>query len=101
MKNKLLSQLKRKLRITWEDENSDLEDLIKEAESYLFNLTNATFDFDKEDWVRGLLLERCRYDYHNSLDEFEKNFSSEIKRLIALAALGRVGTKVEKDEKLP
>lgn len=98
MENKLLEQLKSKLRITWEDEDSDLSELVKEAESYLTGLTNATFDFGKEEWVRGLLLERCRYDYHNSLDEFEKNFSTEIKRLITLTAIGRVGTKDEKDE---
>lgn len=101
MEKELLKQLKGKLRITWEDEDDDLSKLLKEAESYLTGLTNATFDFDQEEWVRGLLLERCRYDYHNSLDEFEKNFSAEIKRLITLAAIGRVGTKDEENEKLP
>lgn len=98
MEDKILSELKSKLRITWDDEDPDLKKLIKEAESYLLSLTNATFDFEKEHWAKGLLLERCRYDYHNALDEFEKNFSSEIKRLITLTALGRVGGKGNDEE---
>ncbi len=91
----MLEDLKNRLRITWNDEDGDLKELIEESESYLSNLTNATFDFEQEKWVRTLLLERCRYDYHNSVDEFEQNFAKELKRLILLVSLGKLGVSHE------
>lgn len=93
----MLEELKNKLRITWDEEDEDLSELIKESESYLSNLTNATFVFVEEKWVKNLLLERCRYDYNNAVDEFEHNFSKELKRLILLVSLGKVGVINEQD----
>ncbi|WP_391564083.1 phage head-tail connector protein [Siminovitchia fortis] len=91
----MLEDLKSRLRITWSEEDKDLENIINRSESYLSELTGATFDFEKEVWPKELLLERCRYVYNNAADEFEKNFAHELKRLILLVALGKVGTKVE------
>lgn len=89
---KLLKEFKSKARITWDDNDEDLEELILESDAYLQGLTNATFRYgDEERWVKTLLLERCRYDYHNALDEFEENLNGEIKRLILNSALGKVG----------
>lgn len=89
---KLLKEFKSKARITWNDNDEDLEELILESDAYLQGLTNAKFRYnDEERWVKTLLLERCRYDYHNALDEFEKNLNGEIKRLILNSALGKVG----------
>ena len=87
----LLQEFKAKARITWDDNDSDLEDIILEADNYLTALTNASFDYEKERWVKTLLLERCRYDYHNALEEFERNFVDELKRLTLEVAIGRVG----------
>ena len=87
----LLQEFKAKARITWDDNDSDLEDIILEADNYLTTLTNASFDYEKERWVKTLLLERCRYDYHNALEEFERNFVDELKRLTLEVAIGRVG----------
>ncbi|GIN86973.1 hypothetical protein J6TS2_33590 [Heyndrickxia sporothermodurans] len=92
----MLNDLKNSLRITWEDEDEELEKIIKRSESYLSDLTGATFDFDKEEWVKELLLERCRYVYNNAVDEFEENFAHELKRLILMVALGKVGALDEK-----
>lgn len=94
----LLDDLKSCLRITWDEEDGDLLKLIERSESYLSNLTSATFDFKEESWVKDLLLERCRYVYNNASDEFEKNFAGELSRLIMLVALGKVGVlNVETD----
>lgn len=93
----MLDELKGRLRITWDDEDKNLLELIEKSKSYLSNLTNATFDFDKENWVKDLLLERCRYAYNNALDEFEPNFSHELKRLTLSVALGRVGNLEQKN----
>ncbi|MCT4573210.1 hypothetical protein N3930_39330, partial [Bacillus thuringiensis] len=59
--------------------------------AYLLGLTNASFDFSKELTPKDLLLERCRYVYNNAGDEFEKNYKSELSRLILDVALGKVG----------
>lgn len=91
MDEQLLTDLKACLRITWDDENIDLEKLINRAKTYLSNLTGGSFDFSKEDWPKEVLLERCRYVYNHAADEFEVNYKHELARLILQVALGKVG----------
>ena len=40
-----------------------------------------------EEEVKQLLIERCRYEYNNGLEDFEKNFRGELQRLILESAL--------------
>jgi hypothetical protein len=87
----LLSDLKDRLKITWNEEDELLKKLIRRSETYLSELTNASFDFSKEDWPKDILLERCRYVYNNAGDEFENNFEHELQRLILAVAIGKVG----------
>lgn len=87
----LLTDLKSRLQITWDEEDLDLVKIINRSKSYLFELTGATFNFGEEEWPKELLLERCRYVRNNAADEFEKNFKHELSRLILLVALGKVG----------
>jgi hypothetical protein len=87
----LLSDLKERLRITWNEEDEHLKKLIQRSEAYLSKLTNASFDFSKEEWPKEILLERCRYVYNNATDEFEINFHHELSRLILSVAIGKVG----------
>lgn len=87
----LVDDLKTKLRITWLEEDTDLEKIIERSKAYLLNLTGASFDFSKEESPKELLLERCRYVYNNAADEFEKNYKEELSRLILLVAIGKVG----------
>ncbi|WJE51159.1 phage head-tail connector protein [Bacillus cereus] len=87
----LLIELKELLKITWNDEDAHLNNIISRGKAYLVSLTNASFDFSKEEWPKELLLERCRYVYNNAADEFEKNYKNELSRLILHAALGKVG----------
>jgi hypothetical protein len=91
MNEQLLIDLKARLRITWDDEDTDLGKLISRAKAYLSNLTGASFDFSKDEWPKEILLERCRYVYNNAADEFEVNFQSDLSRLILQVALGKVG----------
>ncbi|KZR58359.1 phage head-tail connector protein [Pseudobacillus badius] len=87
----LLIELKERLRITWPDEDEHLTRLLEESKAYLSELTNASFDFEKEKRPKELLLERCRYAYNNAVDEFEMNFKQELSRFILHTALGKVG----------
>ncbi|MED3795878.1 phage head-tail connector protein [Lysinibacillus capsici] len=83
----LLAELKSRLRITWDDENEELERIINRAKSYFEKLTSKAFSFELDAWETELLLERCRYVYNNAADEYEKNFAYELKRLIMHVAL--------------
>ncbi|OTZ62641.1 hypothetical protein BK767_28135 [Bacillus thuringiensis serovar kyushuensis] len=89
--DELLNELKDVLKITWNEEDASLIKLLEKGEAYLSSLTNASFDFSKELTPKDLLLERCRYVYNNVGDEFEKNYKSELSRLILDVALGKVG----------
>lgn len=94
----LLKEAKAKLRITWDESNEEIEEMIEDAKSYMEKQTNIEIDYKKEKWAKNLLLQRVRYDYHNALDEFEENFSSEIKKLTLLAAIGKVRAKDAENE---
>ncbi|MBJ8025444.1 phage head-tail connector protein [Bacillus cereus] len=89
--DELLNELKDVLKITWNEEDTHLNSILDKGKAYLFNLTNASFDFSKELTPKDLLLERCRYVYNNAGDEFEKNYKNELTRLILDVAIGRVG----------
>ena len=83
----LLEELKSRLRITWNEEDAELQRIINRAKSYFEKLTSKAFSFELDAWETDLLLERCRYVYNNAADEFEKNFEDELKRLIMHVAL--------------
>ncbi|WP_107838392.1 phage head-tail connector protein [Metasolibacillus meyeri] len=85
--DELLTGLKSRLHITWDDEDTDLEKIIKRAKAYFKRLTGKSFSFGPEDDETELLYERCRYVYNNAVDEFELNFDKELKRLILDVAL--------------
>lgn len=74
----LLLSVKNHLRITWDEEDKDLLPMIERAMSYFNVVTGTELDFSMEDQAKHLLLERCRYVYNRSAEEFEKNFRHEI-----------------------
>ncbi|KOS60898.1 phage head-tail connector protein [Lysinibacillus agricola] len=94
----LLKELKGRLRITWDDEDAELERIINRAKSYLEKLTSKAFSFELDQWETELLLERCRYVYNNAADEFEKNFADELKRLILHVALEKRAVDGEQED---
>lgn len=83
----LLLELKKRLHITWDEDDTELENIIKRGKSYFKRLTGKAFSFGVEDEETELLYERCRYVYNNAADEFEENFADELKRLILHVAL--------------
>lgn len=83
----LLVPVKNHLRITWPEEDPDLIKLIKRAMGYFKSVTGVDLDFKADEQPQHLLLERCRYVYNRSAEEFEKNFRHEIINLQFQAAL--------------
>lgn len=77
----MLQKVKDYLKITWDDEDTAITDLITRGKKQLEGLAGAELDFDTEGLARALLFDYCRYAYNNASDYFEENFQREILRL--------------------
>lgn len=83
MSELLTKQVKRKLNITWEDEdtNARVDDIIGEVSPYLTHKLGlpAEFDFSAPGTERGLFLSCCLYEWnHIPRDEWEENYKHTI-----------------------
>ena len=77
----MLQKVKAYLKITWDDEDTAITDLITRGKKKLEELAGAELDFDTEGLARALLFDYCRYAYNNASEYFEENFQKEILRL--------------------
>ena len=83
----LLNNVKDYLKITWDDEDNNLQGIISRGKNYLQDLTGTELDFEVEGQPKSLLLDYCRYAYNNALEYFEENFHKELRRLILQEAV--------------
>lgn len=83
----MLNEVKEYLKITWTDEDDSLTNIIDRGKSNLKELTGTELEFTSNNQAKSLLLDYCRYGYNNSLEYFEENFHSEIRRLILSEAV--------------
>ena len=83
----LLNNVKDYLKITWDDEDNNLQGIISRGKNYLQDLTGTELDFEVEGQPKSLLLDYCRYAYNNALEYFEENFHKEILRLQLMEAV--------------
>lgn len=79
--NSLLADVKNFLRVTWNEEDAELTRMIQRAMAYFKSVTGKDLDFIADGREKDLLLERCRYVYNRSAEEFEHNFRHEILNL--------------------
>ena len=77
----MLQMVKDYLKITWNDEDAHLTNLIDRGQAYLNDLTGAELDFEADGPPKTLLLDYCRYVYNNASEYFEENFAKELLRL--------------------
>lgn len=80
---KLIKQVKRKLNITWEDEdtNERVNEILASAIPdiiHMLGIPDEDFDFSEAGIENTLLLSYCLYEWEHSLDEFEDNYSKKI-----------------------
>jgi hypothetical protein len=90
--------LKDYLKITWDDEDTAITDLITRGKKKLEGLAGAELDFDTEGLARSLLFDYCRYAYNNASDYFEENFQREILRLQLKTGVSLLPVEDEEDE---
>lgn len=85
----LIDQVKRKLDITWVDEDTDrrVEDIIATVSPVLrhkLGISDADFDFSKPGQENMLFLALCLYEWNHSANEFETNYANEIAQCQAM-----------------
>jgi len=80
----LFDELKNHLQITWDDSATDnrLNTSIRNGKRFFNELCEFEFKFAEGSTERELLMERCRYDWNNALDEFKVNYKSDLSKLI-------------------
>lgn len=80
----ILEEVKNYQDITFEDEDSDkkLRVIMRNGMKKLESIAGRNLDFMQEGVHKELLLEYCRYARGNMLEEFERNFKSQILTLL-------------------
>lgn len=83
MNETLLSQVRRKLNITWEDTDTDnrVYDIINQARGvmlYKLGITDPEFDFSVGGTANVLFLSYCLYLYNHCENEFDANYREDI-----------------------
>lgn len=79
----LIDQVKRKLNITWVDEDTDrrVEDIIASASPILrhrLGIADAKFDFSTPGQENTLFLALCLYEWNHAANEFWTNYADDI-----------------------
>lgn len=84
--NELLElEVKRKLNITWDDEETDnaIESMIEDAIITLNEKLGAEIDYSKPGMERNLFKNYCLYAWNDCLDDFDKKYMNEIYQIRA------------------
>jgi hypothetical protein len=77
----LLEELKGYLKITWSEEDNELNRHINSGQSYLNEIAGTTLNFIDDESDQQLLFDYCRYAYNHSLELFETNFQRSLLKL--------------------
>lgn len=85
----LIDQVKRKLDITWVDEDTDrrvtdIVDSVSSALKYKLGITDPEFDFSKAGLENMLFLALCLYEWNHSANEFDVNYANDIAQCRAI-----------------
>lgn len=89
MNENLLSQVKRKLNITWSDTDTDkrLSDIIQSAILALkhkLGIADPNFDFSGAGMENTLFLAYCFYEWNHCVNEFDDNYANNIAQVRAI-----------------
>lgn len=89
MTENLLSQVKRKLNITWEDAdtNNRLTDIVQSAIPALkhkLGIADPNFDFAQPGMENDLFKAYCFYEWNHCLNEFDDNYANNIAQVRAM-----------------
>ena len=101
----LIDQVKRKLNITWSDEDTEerVKDIIALAEPIMKRKlgisASASYDFSIPGDENMLFLAYCLYEWNHTTNEFDENYANEIAECRAIHEVAHfVETEGENDE---
>lgn len=85
----LVDQVKRKLNISWSDEDTDrrVADIMDSAAVKLrhkLGITNAEFDFSTPGMENDLYKTACFYEWNHAANEFDENYANDIAQCRAM-----------------
>lgn len=88
MTENLLAQVRRKLNITWDDDdtNARVEDIVQSAIPAMVHklgIADPDFDFGVPSMENNLFLAYCFYDWNHCLNEFDENYANNIAQIRA------------------
>lgn len=80
MSEEMAARIKRELRITWDDKdtNASIREIVADAEVALNHKLGAKCDYEAPGPMRRLFVNYCIYAYNNCLDEFDTAYMNEI-----------------------
>ena len=94
----MLQEIKNYLKITWDDEDATITELINRGKAKLNELVGAELDFEAEGLPRSLLFDFVRYAYNNASEYFEENFRKEILRLQLMTGVSLLPAEEDADD---
>lgn len=99
----LLKQVKRKLNITWDDEDTNalVEDIIASATPILIHklgIADPDFDFSEAGAENNLFKSYCLYEFNHVANEFDDNYHNEIAQVRAIHEVEQYDSGVITDE---
>jgi hypothetical protein len=83
MTERLVAQVKRKLNITWNDDDTTnrVQDIIQSAIPALkhkLGIADPDFDFGTPGMENDLFKAYCLYEFNHCLNEFDANYANDI-----------------------
>ncbi len=86
----MLDKVKAYLKITWDDEDPHIQDIIERGKARLNELAGTELNYDSPGLAQDLLLDYCRYSYNNAAEYFEENFREQILRLQLMTGVAQL-----------
>lgn len=83
----LLALVKRYLRITWDDEDEDIRNMIQRGMVRIDGVTGESMDYDSPSDAQTLLLDFCRYNRNYAGQNFAHDYGGEILHLALTTAV--------------
>lgn len=83
----MLEELKYHLKITWAEEDDDLQKLLARGKKALERIFGLEVDYEKEEDAKDLLFNWCRYSRNNATEYFQENFRDEINTIAFTLAI--------------
>ena len=85
----LIEQVRRKLNITWSDEDTDkrvadISDSAAIALRHKLGISDPTYDFSQPGQENMLFLSLCLYEWNHATHEFDVNYANDIAQVRAL-----------------